>query len=134
MKNILWQYNIIQKTKSNILKQYDNIKVSDILSIFKDKVFGKSYLVDTLTKVKNELIKNTHENKILLLITDGKTTDGSILNIIEERKSKTNTYMVVFFNHHMIETYLKNFLLVHLQIYMIMKGIYLKRLHFLIQI
>ena len=127
-------YNIIQKTKSNILKQYDNIKVWDILSIFKDKVFGKSYLVDTLTKVKNELIKNTHENKILLLITDGKTTDGSILNIIEERKSKTNTYMVVFFNHHMIETYLKNFLLVHLQIYMIMKGIYSKRLHLLIQI
>ena len=89
-------YNIIQKTKRNILKQIDNINVFDLLSIFKDNVFGKSYLVDTLTKVKKELIKNDYKNKILLLITDGKSTDGNIRNIAEEIKKETNTYIVVF--------------------------------------
>ncbi len=85
------------KSKSNILKQYDNINILiDILSIFKDKVIIKSYLVDTLTKVKNELIKNYYKNKILLLITNGKTTDGNIKKITEEIKMETNTYIIVF--------------------------------------
>jgi hypothetical protein len=92
-------YNIIQNTKNNILKQYDKINIYDILSIFKDNVFGKSYLADTLIKVKDELIpiKDNYKNKILFLITDGKTTDGSIRSISEAIKKETNTYIVVFF-------------------------------------
>ena len=81
MRNILCQFKIIQKTKSNILKQYDNINILDILSIFKDKVFGKSNLV-----VKNELIKNDYKNKILLLITDGKTNDENIRKIKKKKQ------------------------------------------------
>ena len=68
----------------------------DVLSIFKDKVFIKSYLMDILTKVKNELIKNDYKNKILLLITNGKITDGNIRKITEKIKMETNTYIIVF--------------------------------------
>ena len=52
--------------------------------------------MDILTKVKNELIKNDYKNKILLLITNGKITDGNIRKITEKIKMETNTYIIVF--------------------------------------
>ena len=60
---------------------------------------GKSHLVNTLKRAKDEIIKikDNYDNKFIILITDGNTYDGNITNIAEEIKKETNSIIIVIF-------------------------------------
>ena len=98
--SILYVYDAIKAVKNQLEKKmYGDISINDILNLFKDNIYGESYLVETLTKIKDEIIpiKNDYDNKIIFLITDGKSADGSIRSIIEEIKKEVNAYIIVLF-------------------------------------
>lgn len=98
--SILNVYDAIKAVKEKLKNQlYGDISINDILNLFKDNIYGESYLVETLTKIKDEImpIKDDYDNKIIFLITDGKSSDGSIKNIVEEIKKEANVYIIVLF-------------------------------------
>ena len=94
-------YNAIKSINNKLIKyQKDDITINNIIDLFQDYTEGEANLEEALNNTKN-IIKNqaiNYENKIILMITDGKTNSiKSLQKISKEIKNEKNTYIIVIF-------------------------------------
>ena len=94
-------YNAIKSINNKLIKyQKDDITIDNIIGLFQDYTEGETNLEEALNNTKN-IIKNqanNYKNKIILMITDGKTNSvKSLQKISQEIKNVKNTYIIVFF-------------------------------------
>ena len=94
-------YNAIKSINNKLIKyQKDDITIDNIIGLFQDYTEGETNLEEALNNTKN-IIKNqakNYENKIILMITDGKTNSvKSLQKISQEIKNEKNTYIIVIF-------------------------------------
>ena len=88
LKNV---YNLLKSIKDKITINENNIlNFQNIIPIFKNYLFGDANFPDVCNTIKDIMIpiKNNYKNKIIILMTDGKSFTKTDREIIEEIKQK----------------------------------------------
>ena len=115
LNNFKWTVDIpIEKTPQDILnklkilyKDFSRNKEGNIFKLFQEYIYNDTPLCNCLEKGLNFLSgKNNNSNKVLIIISDGQSTDGNPTEIYNKYKNKSNNLFIV--GGYISSTYVQN--------------------------